>query len=1240
MSIFKDTFRDYVKFQLGLRDEIVSIGNPGTDSPVSTGFTAGGEDVDLSDDPASLDRRIYGGYNASKIKIKIGDSTREANIPNGAFFSLLNRQAVIRMTSLVDYVSDVDLEIGDLQAELAGAGVGFERLKGAALSQNFILEGGVLSNFARNLDRDKDGIPEPVLRRVDQPRRAFPRPNQRTNLGYGDFAIGADANEDGYGIVPMPGITQANIRTKSAYGSLREARVEFVCHNRRQLEVLEMLYMRPGYVVLLEWGWSPFINNEGEFIDQFKYIENYTNGKIYTNAITQNDIYNAINGLKEDSAGNYDGLLGFIKNFGFEARPDGGYNCYTELISMGEVLDSLKIANSAVYKTELVNSNGSRSFKALPSINTTQLNSAEEGGDFLLTQQEYAYAYSNNLTLEVNGLLGLIQSLYNASNFNTSYLVPYGVTTANTFEQDRYQEIFALYEKQLGFNPNNGIPEDSSFDYIRRTQNTISYNNRDNSDDLNTKSLFVDLVRFQSDSILADLHRKLDILPEQLQSFLIKKEFLRPIDGSLKLTTTNTAETYIRWDALCVLINDMLIPKDEKEYNTFNIIADRVYDIGNKKSKIDPLLYCPITAFRENGEYNPISDFSCDPNVCILPNQFELEGSGIEQTLGYKPDLSIFPLKYLIGIYGRTDKEYYYNDSVVDINGTTIQLSDDDKIRRIGGIFLNLKMLLNIAEKNQNEDEYTLGKFLTEVWGEVNKVCPNHNFVLTDDKESNSIFVIDLPVDNSKTPSYKDLYEFIPFSNKNTLREFSYESLVPSALSATIAIQAQDPRSITDIDGVTFAAFNRSIKNRLFSEDITPNWEKIRNDLNNRRTEIANQILRSEDILRTYAINVFRNLQLEANNGDIIGGTDNVIGVLKSYQTSNAYLQSTFNTTSTFTSVIPLNFNLKMDGISGIVIGNIFKIRKDRLPKAYSKTNVGFIVFNESQTITAGQDWTTDLSGKMIILPDSNYNIQGNIVYKNSREQFTDQEKGSREQLSDSRLDETQIRVGDVGQLKVGDPVYLKKIKINSIINFEGNVGFSFVRSTPEVDNEDPRGGDLFQIDNAIGAFNSWQRGGLELGVVKEIKEQYYEDNTAVLYPEYYSLYGIDNTRFTNLTAPYLFVITGTYIDENGLEYVENNEARFLKTHTTTVKAVWYSIVFNENASNLFLNGYVLSRTNLGIIVDTNGADDALPNSTNLYNYSQGTNNAWMRDDVLAASQLGAVDLNSNGIIDINEYSE
>jgi hypothetical protein len=65
------------------------------------------------------------------------------------------------------------------------------------------------------------------------------------------------------GMRPMPGITGIDVKTKSAYGSLMEATVNFVCWDIRQLEELELLYMRPNYSVLLEWGWIPYLTNGG-----------------------------------------------------------------------------------------------------------------------------------------------------------------------------------------------------------------------------------------------------------------------------------------------------------------------------------------------------------------------------------------------------------------------------------------------------------------------------------------------------------------------------------------------------------------------------------------------------------------------------------------------------------------------------------------------------------------------------------------------------------------------------------------------------------------------------------------------------------------------------------------------------------------------------------------------------------------------------------------------------------------
>ena len=322
MSIFKDTFRGYVRDQLKLREELIDIGN--------------------TPDKGERSKR----HKSKTVKIR----GKDVNIKPGAFFSYTtNRQCVIRMTSLVDYVQDVGLEIGGY----GEGGKGFKRLRGSALSQNFILQGGVLSDFARNFGGKKS------VKRATTPRESFPKPGLRTNLGYGDLALGADATSDGFGIVPMPGITDATIRTKSAYGSLRECKINFECHNRRQLEVLEMLYMRPGYMALIEWGWTPHISNKGNIVSHLKLVEDQlktgeNESLLYTNKIDQPMVFNAINKLKEDQSGNYDGFLGYVKNFGFKAREDGGYSCFSELITVGEVIGSLKGPSMSQFSPNVV----------------------------------------------------------------------------------------------------------------------------------------------------------------------------------------------------------------------------------------------------------------------------------------------------------------------------------------------------------------------------------------------------------------------------------------------------------------------------------------------------------------------------------------------------------------------------------------------------------------------------------------------------------------------------------------------------------------------------------------------------------------------------------------------------------------------------------------------------------------------------------------------------------------------
>jgi 6-phosphogluconolactonase (cycloisomerase 2 family) len=54
---------------------------------------------------------------------------------------------------------------------------------------------------------------------------------------------------------------------------------------------------------------------------------------------------------KIDTGGNYDGVVGYVKNFNYTARPDGGFDCTTELTGIGETIEALK-GRADIYSTE------------------------------------------------------------------------------------------------------------------------------------------------------------------------------------------------------------------------------------------------------------------------------------------------------------------------------------------------------------------------------------------------------------------------------------------------------------------------------------------------------------------------------------------------------------------------------------------------------------------------------------------------------------------------------------------------------------------------------------------------------------------------------------------------------------------------------------------------------------------------------------------------------------------------
>jgi len=142
----------------------------------------------------------------------------------------------------------------------------------------------------------------------------------------------------------MPGILDFKVTPRNR-GGIRDATINIQANNIRQFQLLESLYLRLGYHVLIEWGWTNYYDNQGNLVTR-----DDTESPVMANFLQSNQseyykILDLINVEKEKSNGNYDALLGRVVNFTWTLRDGGGYDISIRILSAGDVLDSLKLPN-------------------------------------------------------------------------------------------------------------------------------------------------------------------------------------------------------------------------------------------------------------------------------------------------------------------------------------------------------------------------------------------------------------------------------------------------------------------------------------------------------------------------------------------------------------------------------------------------------------------------------------------------------------------------------------------------------------------------------------------------------------------------------------------------------------------------------------------------------------------------------------------------------------------------------
>ena len=142
-----------------------------------------------------------------------------------------------------------------------------------------------------------------------------------------------------YGLRPMPGIISATIKTESN-GSIKSASIVLQANNREQFDIIDVLYMRLGFTMLLEWGNSSYFETPEKYIADNK---NSLADKFLTGGLQYNTALDIINNKRLKSCGNYDAMIGTVVNFSWTFTKDGKYDITLKLIGAGAIIESLKI---------------------------------------------------------------------------------------------------------------------------------------------------------------------------------------------------------------------------------------------------------------------------------------------------------------------------------------------------------------------------------------------------------------------------------------------------------------------------------------------------------------------------------------------------------------------------------------------------------------------------------------------------------------------------------------------------------------------------------------------------------------------------------------------------------------------------------------------------------------------------------------------------------------------------------
>ena len=851
--------------------------------------------------------------------LNVRQNANEKRTPQAIQY-LNSRNAWIRMTSSVNVNDD----------------------KGA-LASKYILQGGTL--YQNNL---RSGVGD--------------------NGAYSLYTPNGKPNTNDRGIRPMPGINSIDVKSKSAYGSLREVVVNFQVWDIKQLEDLELLYMRPGYTVLIEWGWLPYLESESSIkynISPYEYM--------FTEGTTKEIIWKDTFQKSLDNGGNYDAMFGYVKNYSWSARPDGGYDCSTTIISIGEILESLKV-NYAPQNIKLI-----------------------EGGSGLIFTNISAQTLKR---YKKNILAGLFSEIYEKVNVNNE-----GSEEGTVFDLEGSN--YFLLNKELK-NSSESEGDDDSLVNENSKSKQIYIRLGSLIDILNKKILLQDtksknpVIKFSlkdreydlTDSTKNPTHELLCLAhPLQLSVDPTVCYIKNPTWGNItpqtddqidatsgkdisKFSNINYSSDLDKLKASVDKANrNDGNPKDEDEIaNIVKEIAKKgINELSELNSQciqkygktIDSLISSKIGSV---GIHKILTEGGIDTNSSVYKEREKAIKTDFVEELKKKKEET----KELV-------EDAASQSKYLDSNAQNFFLDNKPELELgiISNIYVNLQFLYSLSldgtlesQDKKEKQEIAIYDFMKNIMAQISDSIGNvNNFDIHIDPVDNISRIIDINyVDEiSRVEAYKNAFVLEVQGLNSVVRSYKLESQIFPEQSTMIAIGAQAQGGALGVNSNTLIDFNKNLIDRILpkKDDANVNTE-------DQASAINEQISALEENLKT--IYTF----LGDTTGFFLWTTPSFdVNSASSYKGALrdiiAYFQSFTKSNSKNRAIIPTKLSIDMDGIGGLVIGHLFRIPENLLPRGYkglgTGSKLGYIITGVSHKLS-GKDWTTGIEAQTIILDE------------------------------------------------------------------------------------------------------------------------------------------------------------------------------------------------------------------------------------------------------------------------------